>query len=403
MRNLFVAIICFCAMGMNAQYDTISLRNASFEDTPRQGSYYQNAIESQKNNIRGWYDCGIMNFQNETAPDIHPSDYWSNTKQPSHGKTYLGMVTRDNDSWESVSQELPTPLKAGQCYSFSVELSKSERYISGSRYHDEDKPKFNYTTPAVFRLWGGYGYCGTAELLAESTPVKNSKWKTYTFKLSPKANYKYITFEAFYKVPVVFPYNGHVLVDNCSQFIEINCEDDLVMVEEKPEKVLPPHKRVKKKPKVQADVTPKKKEEEAVVYTKPAKKILNLDRNKITKGQTIEIQNLYFKADVASINRDSYVVLDEVYDFLKSNTDITIEIGGHTNGTPSHEYCDKLSTDRAKVVAEYLSEKGIPGSRLKYKGYGKRKSIASNLTPEGRKKNQRVEIKILSIGSRLGR
>lgn len=398
MRNVLMIIICFCAMGMNAQFDTISLSNPSFEDYPRKGSYYTNAMEAQRNNIKGWYDCGIINFRSETAPDIHPSDFWSNTKQPSHGKTYLGMVTRDNDSWESVSQEMSGTLKAGECYSFSVELSKSERYLSGSRLNGSDKPNFNYTTPIVFRVWGGYGHCGTAELLAESIPVNNSKWETYTFKLSPKANYKYITFEAFYKVPVLFPYNGHVLVDNCSKIIQINCEEEIAMVEKKPVKALPPHKQVKKQPKKEVVEVVKEKPVETVAVAKPAKKILNLDRSTIRKGQTIEIQNLYFKADIASINRDSYEVLDEVYDFLKNNSDIFIEIGGHTNGTPSHEYCDKLSKDRAKVVAEYLAEKGIPGERLKFKGYGKRKSIASNLTKEGRKKNQRVEIKILSIG-----
>ena len=384
-------------MGMNAQFDTISLRNPSFEDTPRQGGYYNTIRSSQANNIEGWFDCGIINFEDETAPDIHPSNFWSNTKQPSKGRTYLGMVTRDNDSWESVSQELESPLKEGKCYSFSVDLSKSERYLSRSRLNEDDERDYNYTTPIVFRLWGGYGYCGTVELLAESAPVKNSPWKTYTFKISPKANYRYITFEAFYKVPVVFPYNGHVLVDNCSDFVEVNCEEDLAVVEERPERVLPPHKRVKKKPK-STFTRPKKEKEDPVVYTKPTKKIMNLDRNKIKKGQTIEIQNLYFKADMAQINQESYEVLDEVYDFLKSNSDIVIEIGGHTNGTPSHEYCDRLSTDRAKVVADYLLDKGIPQDRLQYKGYGKRRAIASNLTKEGRKKNQRVEIKILSIG-----
>lgn len=398
MRILFILIISSFALGMSAQFDTISLRNPSFEDTPRKGSYYhRTASEAQQNNIKGWYDCGIINFSMETAPDIHPSDYWANTKQPSDGRTYLGMVTRDNDSWESVSQELPATLKAGQCYSFSVELSKSERYLSPSRRFEGDKTNHNYTRPIVFRLWGGYGYCGTAELLAESTPVNNSKWKTYTFKLSPKANYKYITFEAFYKVPVIIPYNGHILIDNCSQIIEINCDDELVVEVEEPEKVLPPHKRVKKKPKVQVQNQMIEQTEDPIVSSTPPKKVLNLDRSTIKKGQTIEIQNLYFKADVASINRESYHVLDEVYDFLKSNSDITIEIGGHTNGTPSHKYCDQLSKDRAKVVAQYLAEKGIPVDRLSYKGYGKRKSIASNLTPEGRKKNQRVEIKILTI------
>jgi len=399
MRSLLFVIISFCAMGMNAQFDTISLRNSSFEDTPRQGGLYENAAQAQQNNIRGWYDCGIMHFKGESAPDIHPNNYWANTKQPSHGKTYLGMVTRDNDSWESVSQELSSPLKAGQCYSFSVELSKSERYISRSRQDQGSGRTYNYTTPVVFRLWGGYGYCGAAELLAESTPVNNSNWKTYTFKLSPKANYRYLKLEAFYKVPVLIPYNGHILVDNCSKLIQVNCEDDIASVKDFPVKVLPPHKRVKKKPKIKVKRSNEKPAEEATVFTRPQKKILNLDRKTIREGQTIEIQNLYFKADVASINMESYEVLDEIYDFLKSNSDITVEIGGHTNGTPTHKYCDRLSTDRAKIVAEYLIEKGIPSKRLTYKGYGKRKAIASNFTSEGRKKNQRVEIKILTIDS----
>ena len=42
--------------------------------------------------------------------------------------------------------------------------------------------------------------------------------------------------------------------------------------------------------------------------------------------------------------------------------------------------------------------KGIEASRIQYKGYGPRKPIATNETAEGRKKNQRVEIKILSTG-----
>jgi len=398
MKNLFIVIFSVCAWGLNAQLDTIRLSNPSFEDNPRKGGYYNNPFQAQQNNIKGWYDCGIIHFSEETAPDIHPSDYWENRKQPSHGDTYLGMVTRDNDTWESVSQELPVPLQGGKCYSFSIELSKSRQYISGSRLNAEDKPKYNYTTPAVLRMWGGFGYCGTNELLAESIPVDNSEWKTYSFKLSPEANYKYITFEAFYKVPVVIPYNGHILVDNCSDLIEINCEDELVVVEEEPERVLPPHKRVKQKPKSKVKEPAEKAKTEAVASAKPQKKIMNLDRKKIRKGQTIEIENLYFKADVASINSESYEVLDEIYDFLKDNEDITVEIGGHTNGTPSHEYCDRLSEDRAKVVAEYLVQKGISEERLTYKGYGKRKAIASNLTKEGRKKNQRVEIKILKIG-----
>jgi outer membrane protein OmpA-like peptidoglycan-associated protein len=383
-------------MGIYGQFDTIALRNASFEDVPRRGGLYNTDADVQRNNIKGWFDCGILYNTDETAPDIHPSNFWSNTKQPSDGKTYLGLVTRDNDTYESVSQELRSPLIAGQCYSFSVDLSKSERYISGSRLNENDKQDYNYTTPIVFRIWGGYSHCGTIELLGESVPVKNSPWKTYNFKMSPNSNYGYITFEAFYVVPVIIPKNGHVLVDNCSEIIQINCDDELVAMDDESGQTLPPHKRIKKK-KVAKNKKTSEKKESAASVSKPSKKILNLDRNTIRKGQTIEIQNLYFKADIVKINRESYAVLDEVYDFLKVNPDIFIEIGGHTNGVPPHDYCDSLSNVRAKIVAEYLEEKGIPDNRLTFKGYGKRKSIASNLTKEGRKKNQRVEIKILKI------
>jgi outer membrane protein OmpA-like peptidoglycan-associated protein len=79
------------------------------------------------------------------------------------------------------------------------------------------------------------------------------------------------------------------------------------------------------------------------------------------------------------------------------NKNVVIEVGGHTNNVPAAEYCDRLSTARAKSVAEYLYGKGIDQDRITYKGYGKNKPIASNDSVKGRKKNQRVEIKILRV------
>jgi len=124
-----------------------------------------------------------------------------------------------------------------------------------------------------------------------------------------------------------------------------------------------------------------------------------LNKGKAKQGQTIEIKNLLFKADSATIDRTSYEVLDDIYGFLMSTDEVIIEIGGHTNGTPPDEYCDRLSTARAKSVAEYLVEKGVDPSKVQFKGYGKKKPIADNKTTYGRTKNQRVEIKILNLNS----
>jgi outer membrane protein OmpA-like peptidoglycan-associated protein len=122
-----------------------------------------------------------------------------------------------------------------------------------------------------------------------------------------------------------------------------------------------------------------------------------LDIAKVRVGQTLQINNLYFAADSTNVTDNSTEVLIEVFEFMDSNKNVVIEVGGHTNNQPAAEYCDRLSTARAKSVAEYLYNRGIDKDRISYKGYGKNNPIATNDSVAGRKKNQRVEIKILRL------
>ncbi|MEM9821081.1 MAG: OmpA family protein [Bacteroidota bacterium] len=129
------------------------------------------------------------------------------------------------------------------------------------------------------------------------------------------------------------------------------------------------------------------------------KKIIpELNAATLRKGQTIRMKQLFFEADSTQLSGTSIPVLDELQLFLDNNPQITIEVGGHTNNLPPDEYCDRLSTERAKSVVDYLAKKGIASERLQYKGYGKRKPLVSNRTATGRRKNQRVEVKILKLG-----
>jgi len=121
----------------------------------------------------------------------------------------------------------------------------------------------------------------------------------------------------------------------------------------------------------------------------------DLASKKLKKGQVIQLDKLYFQADSTDITAQSIPTLDEVYDMLLRKPTTVIEVGGHTNNVPSDAYCDQLSTARAKSVADYLITKGISDAQVTYKGYGKRKPLVSNETAKGRKKNQRVEIKVL--------
>ncbi len=120
----------------------------------------------------------------------------------------------------------------------------------------------------------------------------------------------------------------------------------------------------------------------------------------IEQGQTIPMRLLTFATDSASLRPAVYTYLDELYDFLVENPTVTIEVGGHTNNQPKDDFADYLSTERAKAVANYLIDKGIDAKRVQYKGYGKKQPLVPNTTPEGRKTNQRVEIKILTAGGK---
>lgn len=385
---LIVAIIQFLFGSVAfGQADTIRLNNPSFEDNPKRGG---ESLEG----ILGWFDCGKINFPTETPPDIHPNGFWENNLPASDKKTYLGMVVRDNNTFESVSQRLDNELMAGKCYKFSIHLAKAPKYISKTRTTGEEA---NYTTPIVLRIWGGSGFCNEKELLGESDPVNNSSWQINTFEFKPKSNIRSITFEAYYKTPTFLPYNGNVLVDGASDIIRIPCPGETIAAVEKSN--LPPHKRKKTPTQIKDTVAPKK--EPNVVASVPKdfkpKVLQELNRSSIKQGQTIEIKNLMFRADSAKIEASSYEVLNDIYGFLVTNNDVVIEIGGHTNGIPDDDYCDRLSTARAKAVAEYLVDKGVNPSKVQFKGYGKRKPIADNKTKYGRDKNQRVEIKILSM------
>jgi outer membrane protein OmpA-like peptidoglycan-associated protein len=129
-----------------------------------------------------------------------------------------------------------------------------------------------------------------------------------------------------------------------------------------------------------------------------AKVVEELKKDDLKTGEILQVDKLYFKADSDDIEADSYEVLDQIAEILNSRPNIAkVEIGGHTNSLPPTEYCEKLSSERAKKIYEYLSTKNVNANRLVYRGYGKRLPIASNDTPEGRKKNQRVEIKILEM------
>ena len=123
----------------------------------------------------------------------------------------------------------------------------------------------------------------------------------------------------------------------------------------------------------------------------------HLEVDKLEQGHIFRLNNTFFPADSSKLSKVARKELDQLIHFLKSNPNLVIEIGGHTNGLPNNAYCDTLSAKRALSVAKYLTTNGVPLPKVLSKGYGKRYPIASNENQYGRMRNQRVEFKIISL------
>lgn len=142
---------------------------------------------------------------------LQPNSPFQVIKTSYDGGTYLGLVVRDNNTWEAIGQALPEKLEADSCYTLSMYTARSEIYVSSSRVTEEQA---NYNTPVLLRIYGGFFECDKAELLATSDLIVHTHWKELQLIFKPTDNYTHFIIEAFYKIPVIFPYNGNVLVDD---------------------------------------------------------------------------------------------------------------------------------------------------------------------------------------------
>ena len=367
-----------------AQEAIIELDNSSFEDIPR-----------HSREPRYWTDCG---WPSESPPDVQPDLTFQVTKQPYEGNTYLGMVTRDNDTWESVGQLLNQPLQEGQCYEFSIKLARSLSYYSVSR---EKNIPANYVAPVKLRIWAGFGMCDKREMLDESPLVVNTDWREFKFKFEPGGNYTHFILEAFYKTPSLFPTNGNILLDDASNIRMIPCDQDVPDEPQEPQPTDEPLASNDLATRSPEPVNPPpsgNNPAEPQTQTPPrATSIAGVEREEMERGRTITLEDIQFEADSSRIIPASLPALEELREFLANNQDVTVEIGGHTNGWAEANYAVNLSTARAKAVADYLVRKGINRNQVRFKGYGREKPIDTNETAAGRKRNQRVEIKILDM------
>jgi len=116
----------------------------------------------------------------------------------------------------------------------------------------------------------------------------------------------------------------------------------------------------------------------------------------VEMGLTVQLKNVYFNFDRATLTPESFDELDKVAELFKQNPSTQFEIAGHTDSEGPDDYNLHLSQERAQAIADYLMSKGVDSSQLVVHGYGETKPIDSNQTEKGKLNNRRVEFVVAS-------
>lgn len=111
--------------------------------------------------------------------------------------------------------------------------------------------------------------------------------------------------------------------------------------------------------------------------------------------EVLVLEGITFLFDSAEIQPGHEDDLIEAVRMLEDNPEVRIEIGGHTDdiGDPAHN--ERLSSDRAQSVAEWLVNHGIDRSRLRVRGYGMSAPRVPNTDEASRARNRRIEFRVL--------
>lgn len=126
-------------------------------------------------------------------------------------------------------------------------------------------------------------------------------------------------------------------------------------------------------------------------------------------GEIIDLKNLYFVGNQAVLLKKSKPQLPKVLKFMQMNDSIKIEIAGHINA-PGRSikqlapWEKLLSSNRARLVYDYLLQNNIDSTRMRYMGYANTQMRYPRARTEiEMEANRRVEIRILDSGELVSR
>ena len=107
--------------------------------------------------------------------------------------------------------------------------------------------------------------------------------------------------------------------------------------------------------------------------------------------------SVHFGFNKDNLTKQAREAIDELASSVANTKGYIITVEGGTDSVGSEDYNYDLSQRRANAVIQYLaSEKSIPAHKIYLIGLGKDRPVEPNTTREGRAKNRRVDIRLMT-------
>jgi peptidoglycan-associated lipoprotein len=124
----------------------------------------------------------------------------------------------------------------------------------------------------------------------------------------------------------------------------------------------------------------------------------------VEKAVEVIIRNferVHFDYDSASLAGESKAALETNAGLMQDFPNIRVEIQGHADDRGTTDYNLALGQKRARSIANYLGNMGVPESRLPVVSYGEERPVASGSDEVAWSQNRRAEFRLLGVAEGL--
>ena len=120
--------------------------------------------------------------------------------------------------------------------------------------------------------------------------------------------------------------------------------------------------------------------------------VANLDTYRVVTETSV-----HFGFDKDNLTKKAQEALDQLANDVPNTKGYIITVEGGTDSVGNQEYNYGLSERRADSVIQYLASKhSIPAHKIYLVGLGKDKPVDDNKTRDGRAKNRRVDVRLMT-------